>query len=130
MSGIFRLATAVSKSPQVEDWFLNHDGELGAIARQWFDVMRKCGDDVRETLHDGQPTACVGDVAFAYVDSFTAHVNVGFFCGSSLADPFSMLQGSGKYMRHVKIGPQYRVDETQLTELINNSYADIKQRLL
>jgi hypothetical protein len=25
---------------------------LGAIARQWFEVMRKCGDEVRELLHD------------------------------------------------------------------------------
>jgi hypothetical protein len=25
-----------------------HAGELGAIAVQWFEVMRKCGDEVRE----------------------------------------------------------------------------------
>jgi len=25
-----------------------HAGELGAIAHQWFEVMRKCGDEVRE----------------------------------------------------------------------------------
>jgi hypothetical protein len=39
-------------------------------------------DDVRELLHDGHPTACVGDAAFVYVNAFTAHVNVGFFLES------------------------------------------------
>ena len=59
----------------------------GAIAQHWFEVMRGCGDDVRELLHDGHPTACVGDAAFAYVNAFTAHVNVGFFRGAEIADP-------------------------------------------
>jgi len=49
-----------------------HPGELGAIARCWFQVMRDCGDDVRELLHDGHPTACVADAAFAYVNAFQA----------------------------------------------------------
>ena len=40
-----------------------HSGELGAIAQRWFEVMRDCGDDVRELLHDGHPTACVADAA-------------------------------------------------------------------
>ena len=64
-----------------------HSGELGAIAQRWFEVMRDCGDDVRELLHDGHPTACVGDAAFAYVNAFKAHVNVGFFRGAEIADP-------------------------------------------
>ena len=81
--------------------------ELGAIARHWFDVIRDCGDDVRELIHDDAPTACVADAAFAYVDAFTAHVNVGFFNGAGLADPAGLLEGTGKYMRHVKL----RVDQ-------------------
>ena len=47
--------------------------ELGAIARRWFEAMRECGDDVRELLHDGHPTACAGDAAFAYINAFKAH---------------------------------------------------------
>jgi hypothetical protein len=61
-----------------------HSGELGAIARHWFTLMRSCGEDVREVLHDGAPTACVADAAFAYVNAFKAHVNVGFFRGAEL----------------------------------------------
>ena len=84
--------------------------ELGAIARRWFDVIRDCGDDVRELIHDDAPTACVADAAFAYVDAFTAHVNVGFFNGVALADPAGLLEGTGKFMRHVKLraGAEHR----------------------
>ena len=106
-----------------------HSDELGVIAKYWFDVMRACGDDVRELLHDGHPTACVADAAFAYVNAFTAHVNVGFFRGAELADPNSLLEGTGKFMRHVKLRPEGEVDATALLELVNTAYTDMKGRL-
>ena len=106
-----------------------HSGELGAIARRWFEVMRGCGDDVREVLHDGHPTACVGDAPFAYVNAFRAHVNVGFFRGAEIADPAGLLEGTGKFMRHVKIKSERDVDATALTALIETAYADMRARL-
>ena len=108
---------------------LEHAGELGAIARRWFEAMRDCGDDVRELLHDGHPTACVGDAAFAYVNVFTAHVNVGFFRGAEIADPDGLLEGTGKFMRHVKLGPERDVDATALMKLIETGYTDMKSRV-
>ena len=87
MNQLFRFSTSVERDPAIDTWMEKHSGDLGAIARHWFEVMRKCGDDVRELLHDGHPTACVADAAFAYVNAFTAHVNVGFFRGAELVDP-------------------------------------------
>jgi hypothetical protein len=106
-----------------------HSDELGRIARRWFDVMRDCGDDVRELMHDGYPTACVADAAFAYVGAFRAHVNVGFFLGAELFDPGGLLEGTGRFMRHVKLRPEGGVDVTALSELIRTAYADMKVRL-
>ena len=106
-----------------------HPGDLGAIAQRWFNVMRDCGDDVRELLHDGHPTACVGDAAFGYVNAFKAHVNVGFFRGADIADPESLLEGTGKFMRHVKLRPEGYVDATVLMKLIETAYTDMKGRL-
>ena len=106
-----------------------HSGELGAIARRWFEVMRGCGDDVRELLHDGHPTACVGDAAYGYVNVFTAHVNVGFFRGAEIADPDGLLEGTGKFMRHVKLRPERDVSATALQKLIETAYTDMKTRL-
>jgi hypothetical protein len=105
MDQIFRFSSSVKRDRAIDAWMKEHSAELGAIARRWFDVMRERGDDVRELLHDGHPTACVGEAAFAYVNAFTAHVNVGFFRGAELADPAELLEGTGKYMRHVKLRP-------------------------
>ena len=104
-------------------------GALAAIAQRWFEVLRDCGDDVRELLHDGHPTACVGDAAFAYVNAFKAHVNVGFFRGAEIADPKGLLEGTGKFMRHVKLRPERDVDAAALMKLIETAYIDMKGRL-
>ncbi len=108
---------------------LDHAGELGAIAQRWFEFMRHCGDDVRELLHDGHPTACVADAAFGDVNAFKAHVNVGFFRGAELADPARLLEGTGKFMRHVKLRPERDVDAGALKKLIETAYTDMKGRL-
>lgn len=127
---LMRFPAAVKHDPAIDTWFDSRDNELGAIARKWFEIMRVCGDDVRELLHDFHPTACVGDAAFGYVNVFTSHVNVGFFCGPELADPAAMLQGTGKFMRHVKLRPGEAFNEGALRNLIHAAYTEIKSRAL
>src|ERR671936_872493 len=119
----------VARDAAIDAWMHAHAGELGSIAHRWFDVMRKCGDEVRELLHDGCPVACLGDVPFGYVNVFTSHVNVGFFQGASLPDPARLLQGTGKFMRHVKLRPGTATNAAALSRLIEAAYWDIKARV-
>jgi hypothetical protein len=84
---------------------------------------------VRELVHDGCPVACLGDAPFGYVNVFSAHVNVGFFHGAALPDPAGMLQGSGKFMRHVKLRAGTATNAAALSRLISEAYADIKARV-
>ena len=121
-----RFPTAVERDAAVDAWFDSRTHALGALARPWFEHMRRCGDDVRELLHDGHPTACVGDAAFGYVNAFSAHVNVGFFLGAHLADLAGLLEGTGKNMRHVKLRPGARIDPQALSALIRGAYALVK----
>ena len=120
---------AVERDPTIDAWMKEHAGELGAIARVWFEVMRKCGDEVRELLHDGCPVACLGDAPFGYVNVFHSHVNVGFFHGAALPDPAHLLQGTGKFMRHVKLRPGTATNAAALSRLIDTAYSDIKARV-
>ncbi len=129
VSQLFRLPDAVKRDPAIAAWLEEHQGELGTLAKRWFEAMRKCGDDVREMLHDGHPTACVGNAAFAYVNAFRAHVNVGFFRGAEISDPDGLLEGTGKFMRHVKLKPESGIDTTALIKLIRIAYVDIKDRV-
>jgi hypothetical protein len=126
---LLRFNGAVERDPAIDVWMKEHPGELGAMAQHWFDVMRKCGDEVRELLHDGCPVACLGDVPFAYVNVFTWHVNVGFFQGAALPDPARLLQGAGKFMRHVKLRPGTDTPAAALNTLIETAYSDIKDRV-
>jgi hypothetical protein len=119
---------AVKHQPRIDEWFDGRPPDLARIARQWFGVMRGCGDDVTELLHDGHPTACVGDAAFGYVNVFTSHVNVGFFHGATLKDPARILQGAGRFMRHVKARTGELPDAAALKGLIEAAYLDIKAK--
>jgi hypothetical protein len=126
---LLRFNGAVERDPAIDAWMKGHAGELGAIAYRWFEVMRKCGDEVREVLHDGCPVACLGDVPFGYVNVFTSHVNVGFFQGAGLRDPARLLQGTGRFMRHVKLRPGTATNAAELSRLIEAAYADMKERV-
>ncbi len=126
---LLRFNGALQRHPAIDAWMKAHRGELGAIAQQWFEVMRNCGDEVREVLHDGCPVTCLGDAPFAYVNVFTSHVNVGFFHGNALPDPAGLLQGAGKFMRHVKLRPGTPADAASLSRLIEAAYSDIKERV-
>jgi hypothetical protein len=126
---LLRFNGAVERDPAIDRWMKEHADELGAIAHEWFEVMRKCGDEVRELLHDGCPVACFGDAPFGYVNVFTSHVNVGFFQGAALPDPAHLLQGGGKFMRHVKLRPGTAIDAAALSALVETAYRDMKVRV-
>jgi hypothetical protein len=122
------------RDPAIAVWMKEHAGELGDIARHWFEAMRRSGEEVRELLHDGCPVACVpitpSEAApFGYVNVFTSHVNVGFFQGAGLPDPARLLEGAGKSMRHVKLRPGTGISEAALMRLIENAYMDIRVRV-
>jgi hypothetical protein len=123
------LPGAVRRSASVEQWLSAQRGELGAMARESFALLRSIGPDVCELMHDGCATACVQDAAFAYVGSFKGHVSVGFFQGTELPDPTGMLEGTGKYMRHVKLRPEVGIDRSSLERLVSAAHRDVVARL-
>jgi hypothetical protein len=126
---ILRFPSAVKRDPAIDAWLRAQRDDLRPHAKTWFVRMRQRGSDVRELMHDGCPTACVGDAAFAYVNAFRDHVNVGFFFGALLQDPARLLEGTGKRGRHVKLRPGRDVDSAALAQLVEAAYADIRARL-
>jgi len=128
VSKLFRFSSALSRHPEVEAWFSAAD-PLRQLARAWFERLRDSGPDVRELLHDGHPTACVDDAAFAYVDAFSAHAAVGFYEGASLPDPAGLLEGGGKRMRHVKLRWGQPIDEAALAALVAAAHGDMRRRV-
>jgi hypothetical protein len=54
---------------------------------------------------------------------------VGFYHGAALPDPARVLQGAGKFMRHVKLRPGMATNAAALSRLIVMAYSDIKARV-
>jgi hypothetical protein len=44
--------------------------------------------------------------AFCHIAAYTHHVNLGFNQGATMPDPKGVLRGTGKAIRHIRIGDQ------------------------
>lgn len=126
---MLRFSGSVRHDSAIDEWLDQQTPELGSIARLWFGRIRKCGNGITELMHDGCATACIGDVPFAYVGVYKAHVNVGFYLGSTLRDPKRLLLGTGKRMRHVKVKPGEELDSVALRALVDAAYHAVNSRL-
>ena len=124
---LFLFPSATERDPDVDAWLAAPE-PLRQLARPWFDALRDL-EDHRELIHDGHPTACCGEAAFAYVGAFTAHAAVGFYFGAELPDPANLLEGAGKRMRHVKLKWGRPIDRAALHRLIFAAHDDIRARL-
>ncbi len=126
---VLRFSGGVVRDPAVESWFSRQPADLRRLVRPWFELMRACGSDVRELIHDGCPTACVEDAGFGYVNAYSAHAATGFFRGAVLPDPLSLLEGTGKLGRHVKLRRGFDIDAAGLQAIISAAYREVRERL-
>jgi hypothetical protein len=60
-----------------------------------------------------------GPVAYVYSD--TEYVQFGFFNGSSLKDPRGLLEGKGRYVRHIKVRDPSEINERAFTVLLRQA---------
>jgi hypothetical protein len=64
----------------------------------------------------------------AYIGVHAQHVNLGFYRGTSLADPAALLEGTGAQLRHVKIRSVSDVDPPRLIRLIEAALDECRAR--
>ncbi|MBU1175881.1 MAG: DUF1801 domain-containing protein [Alphaproteobacteria bacterium] len=126
---LFRFSDARRRHPEVEAFFAVVADPMRVMAEPWFERLRAAGSDIREVMHDGNPTACVEDAAFAYVGAYRNHVSMGFYQGVDLPDPAGLLEGGGRRMRHLKLRPGLSIDEAALDGLIKAAHADMLRRI-
>ncbi|HVN30494.1 MAG TPA: DUF1801 domain-containing protein [Thermoanaerobaculaceae bacterium] len=64
---------------------------------------------------------------YAYVAVLGSHVNLGFYQGASLTDPSGLLEGTGKNLRHIKLGDVTSTKSPAITALLRQAIADRKR---
>ena len=57
----------------------------------------------------------------AYVYSDSDYVQFGFFAGASLKDPKGLLEGSGQYVRHIKVRKTSDIDPRAFAALLRQA---------
>jgi hypothetical protein len=76
---------------------------------------------LEESVKWGNGCWVKGRVPIAYVYSAPDHVQFGFFNGSALKDPKRLLNGNGRYVRHIKVVLPDDIDEGAFTVLMNQA---------
>lgn len=89
--------------------------EIQSIARRLREIIMTIHQDCVEVPRPGEHSAAYGlgekkmSEAYAYIMPQGPYVNLGFFHGVELKDYESLLEGSGKRLRHIKI---YSIEES------------------
>jgi hypothetical protein len=86
------------------DAYLDAQGPLQqAIIRKVRALVKRSVPRLVESVKWGNGCWVDGKAPVAYVYCAPDHVQFGFVNGSALADPRGLLQGSGRFVRHVKL---------------------------
>jgi hypothetical protein len=101
--------------------------EVQTIARRLRELIIEAYPDVIEVPWPHQKTVGYGvgpkkmSEHFCYLAPQSDRVNLGFFHGANLTDPNSLLEGTGKKLRHVKVRSVDQAEQPNIRDLLENS---------
>jgi hypothetical protein len=84
-------------------------------------LVRKAAPSLQESVKWGNGVWLGEEWPVAFLHAKDDHLQFGFFGGSGLADPKKLLQGSGKYIRHLKVFKLDDIDAATFTRLIKQA---------
>jgi len=99
--------------PELLGFLSPYDRSIVELALAVRALMLEEAPSAIETIYDAYNAVALGysftgrlKDGFCHVAVYAGHVNLGFNRGAGLPDPQGVLQGSGKNVRHVRIGRQ------------------------
>ena len=101
-----------------DDWRTDQSAKNQQLIGALQQLIEEVAPHLATTVKWGQGCFADGDVHRIYLHAADDHVQLGFYEGSSLADPAGLLEGSGKYVRHVKVRETTDVDPESFASLI------------
>jgi hypothetical protein len=104
-----------------DDYYFAQSLENRAIIRELRDLVKKTAPKLVESVKWGNGCWLKGKVPVAYVYAERIWVQFGFMLGSKLEDPRGLLEGKGRYVRHVKIWEAAELYEDYLAKLLRQA---------
>jgi hypothetical protein len=91
------------------------------VIRSLRTFVKRVAPQLQESVKWGNGCWVKGKVPVAYVYSGPDHVQFGFFRGAMLQDPKGLLQGDGKFVRHIKVFRRSDIDERSFGTLLRQA---------
>ena len=92
-----------------------------AVIRALRTFVKRVTPQLQESVKWGNGCWLQGKAPVAYVYSAPDHVQFGFFGGSALKDPKRLLNGEGKFVRHIKVRKRSDIDERAFAALLRQA---------
>jgi hypothetical protein len=92
-----------------------------SVIRTLRTFVKRVAPQLQESVKWGNGCWVHGKVPVAYVYSAPDHVQFGFFAGAALKDPKGLLNGDGKFVRHVKVRRRSDIDERALSAFLRDA---------
>jgi hypothetical protein len=83
--------------------------------------VKRRAPQLQESVKWGNGCWVQGKVPIAYLYSAPDYVQFGFFRGSALKDPNRLLNGKGKFVRHIKVRRRADIDERAFDALLRQA---------
>ena len=104
-----------------DDYVADQSPKNQAIIRALRRFVKHVEPGLSEAVKWGNGCWIGKDRPVAYVYSDTEYVQFGFFMGSSLKDPKGLLEGKGRYVRHIKVRDPSAIDQRAFTPLLGQA---------
>ena len=104
-----------------DDYLENQNPKNQVIIRALRQFVKRIEPGLSEAVKWGNGCWVGRNGPVAYVYSDTGYVQFGFFSGSSLKDPKGLLEGKGKYVRHIKVRDRSAIDEAAFSALLRQA---------
>ena len=111
------MKTYASFDDYLNDQIPRNQTIIGALRR----FVKRMEPQLNETVKWGNGCWVADNGPVAYVYSAPDYVQFGFFNGSALKDPKGLLEGKGKYVRHIKVHKRSGIDEQAFAELLRQA---------
>jgi hypothetical protein len=92
-----------------------------AIIRGLRRLVKRVEPELSETVKWGNGCWVGSNGPVAYVYTAPDYVQFGFFRGSSLNDPRGLLEGKGRYVRHIKVRGPSGIDDRSFAALLRQA---------
>ena len=104
-----------------EEYLAGQTPRNQAVIRALRTFVKRVAPQLQESVKWGNGCWLQGKAPVAYVYSAPDHVQFGFFGGSALKDPKRLLNGEGKFVRHIKVRKRSDIDERAFGALLRQA---------